>query len=278
MFQNRQLVIATKHQKERVLAPLLEEALGVTCIVHPALDTDELGTFTGEVERTLDPVAAAREKCKRAMQLTGCDIAVASEGSFGPHPILFFTAADEEFLLLLDARHKIEIVVREISTHTNFNGREVTSEEELMAFAEEAGFPSHALILRHSNTSLEDVHKGITEKQQLMHLFTQLRATSHSVFVQTDMRAMHNPTRMQVIEQAAVKLIQKIQSLCPHCQMPGFDVVDVRKGLLCSLCGRPTDSALSLIYRCTHCAHTTETIYPQQKETEDPAYCNHCNP
>ena len=57
MFQNRQLLIATKHNKERVIAPLLEEALGVTCVVNDTFDTDTLGTFTGEVERTLDPLA-----------------------------------------------------------------------------------------------------------------------------------------------------------------------------------------------------------------------------
>ena len=54
MFEGRKLLIATKHKKEIVIAPILEKELGVTCFVAPDLDTDELGTFTGEVERRDD--------------------------------------------------------------------------------------------------------------------------------------------------------------------------------------------------------------------------------
>ena len=90
MFQNRKLVIATKHQKEIVIAPILEKELGVICFINEDFDTDTLGTFTGEIERKLDPISTVREKCIKAMDLSNCDMGVASEGSFGPHPSLFF--------------------------------------------------------------------------------------------------------------------------------------------------------------------------------------------
>jgi hypothetical protein len=45
VFPGRKLLIASKHQKEEVIAPLLEKALEVTCIVPANFDTDELGTF-----------------------------------------------------------------------------------------------------------------------------------------------------------------------------------------------------------------------------------------
>ena len=61
MFEGRKLLIATKHKKEIVIAPILEKELGVTCFVAPDLDTDELGTFTGEVERRDDPFTTARK-------------------------------------------------------------------------------------------------------------------------------------------------------------------------------------------------------------------------
>ena len=70
MFSGRNLVIATKHEKERVIAPVLELELGVKCFTTPNLNTDELGTFTGEVERKDVPVMTARKKCLRAMGLT----------------------------------------------------------------------------------------------------------------------------------------------------------------------------------------------------------------
>lgn len=95
MFEGRKLVIATKHQKEQVLSPLLSHSLGVHVIVPNNLDTDLLGTFSGEVERKHDPITTARLKCQWAMDLTNCDLAVASEGSFGSHPAAFFLPANE---------------------------------------------------------------------------------------------------------------------------------------------------------------------------------------
>lgn len=50
-FQGRDWVIATRHGKEAVLAPILENALGLRITVPPDLDTDVLGTFSGEVPR-----------------------------------------------------------------------------------------------------------------------------------------------------------------------------------------------------------------------------------
>jgi hypothetical protein len=57
MFKGRKLIIATKHKKEIVIAPILEKGLGVKCFTDETFDTDRLGTFTGEIERKLDPIA-----------------------------------------------------------------------------------------------------------------------------------------------------------------------------------------------------------------------------
>jgi hypothetical protein len=97
IFKNRKLLIATKHQKEKVIAPIVESELGVTCFIDNSFDTDILGTFTGEVERELDPISTVREKCLQAMKINNCDLVIASEGSFGPHPSIFFVNADDEF-------------------------------------------------------------------------------------------------------------------------------------------------------------------------------------
>ena len=120
MFKGRKLLIATKHEKEKVIAPILEKELGVSWFVINDFDTDELGTFTGEIERKDDPIITARKKCLLAIELTNCDLAVASEGSFGPHPTIYFVPADDEFLLFFDKKNDLEIIVRELSTETNF--------------------------------------------------------------------------------------------------------------------------------------------------------------
>lgn len=277
-FAGRRLVVATNHQKERVIAPMVESALGVRCLLPDDLDTDQLGTFTGEVERTLDPLGAARQKGRMAMDLTGCDLAIASEGSFGPHPHLFFTPADDEVLLLLDRKHDLEISVRVISTETNFAGTAVGTEEELLRFAAMARFPSHGLILRSAAGQTTGLLKGITTYGQLLPAFHALLATFGSAYVETDMRAMHNPMRMKVIEAAAQKLVDRAQSHCPTCDTPGFGRSDVKTGLPCGLCGLPTRSALADVYRCQRCDHTEERSFPRGLEREDPMYCDFCNP
>lgn len=278
MFQNRKLLIATKHQKERVIAPILENELGVTCFVDETFDTDTLGTFTGEVERELDPVSTVREKCLRAMKLSNCDLGIASEGSFGSHPSIFFVSADDEFLIFIDTLNNIEVIVRELSTSTNFYGKQIQTQKELFEFADKAGFPTHGLILRKSKDEKTDIHKGITDIESLKKIFDQLYSKYNSVYAETDMRAMYNPTRMNVIEKATKKLVQKIKSSCPQCQMPGFGVTDAKSGLNCSLCGSPTNSILSYIYVCQHCEFTKEEMYPNNITTEDPTYCDYCNP
>ena len=60
-FEGRSIAIATKHKKQIAMAALLEKELGVTCIVSENLDTDLLGTFTGEIERELSPIDAAKK-------------------------------------------------------------------------------------------------------------------------------------------------------------------------------------------------------------------------
>jgi len=278
MFQNRRLVIATKHEKEKAIAPILEYALGVSCFINENFDTDVLGTFTGEIEREFDPIETARRKCLMAMELSKCDLGLASEGSFGPHPAMFFASADDELLIFIDKANNLEIIVRELSTATNFNGKEIKTEEELSDFAHSVNFPSHGLILRKAKEQNEDIIKGITDINSLKEAFSSLFIKYRSVYAETDMRALYNPSRMKVIEAAAQKLIAKINSLCPKCRVPGFGITDARRGLECSLCGSPTNSTLSYIYVCQHCQYKSEEMYPHTKTTEDPMYCDHCNP
>jgi hypothetical protein len=278
MFQNRKLIIATKHKKETVIAPILEKELGVICIVEEAFDTDELGTFTGEIERELDPIATVKEKCLRAMRLSNCDLGVASEGSFGPHPSMYFVNADDEFLIFIDSKNNIEVVVRELSTLTNFNGKEIQTQQELLKFAMQTNFPTHGLILRKSKNENADIHKGLNDFKKLISTFEQLITKYNTVYAETDMRAMYNPTRMSVIQKVTEKLAEKIKCTCPKCAMPGFGITDAKPGLACSWCGSPTKSILSYLYACQHCKFSKEEMYPNKKLTEDPTYCDYCNP
>jgi hypothetical protein len=266
------------HHKEQVIAPILEKALGVTCFVDGSFNTDTLGTFSGEVMREQDPISTARLKCLKAMALNNCDLGIASEGSFGAHPSIFFASADDEFLIFIDKKNDLEIIARELSTETNFNGAKIKSEKELIEFAERAKFPSHGLIIKASKTNTEGMLKGITDLETLTEAFNFFSQKQGYAYAETDMRALYNPSRMAVIEKAAKNLVAKIKSTCPECKTPGFGVTDLKKGLPCDLCGIPTKSTLSLIYVCQKCQHLKEELYPNNKRAEDPMYCDFCNP
>lgn len=277
MFRDRNLVIATMHEKEKVIAPILENELGVKCVVALNFDTDKLGTFSGEVERKDDPITTARTKCLLAMKVTNCDLAIASEGSFGAHPSVFFAQADDEFLLFIDQKNDLEIIVRELSMETNFNAAEIKSEKELLDFATKAMFPSHGLILRKHIHDYSNIKKGITNWKNLLEDYHELN-TDGTTYVETDMRALYNPTRMQVIEKAALKLANKINALCPKCSCPGFGITDAKPGLPCEWCGFPTSSTLSYIYTCQKCYFIKEEKFPNKKTKENPMHCDRCNP
>lgn len=276
-FENRTLLIATKHQKERVIAPLFTSNFHVHCQVCP-IDTDQFGTFSGEIERQNTPEETLRLKCDAAIAEMGHDLCVASEGSFGPHPLLHLINADIETVMLLDKKNKFEISATEISTQTNLNGAELNTMEALETFATTAGFPSHGLILRKSRTSNEDIVKGIVSYQELLSAFERLLADYQRVYVETDMRAMYNPTRMKLIEKTTAKLINLLKSPCPHCKHPGYDVYEKQKGLPCNNCGFPTRSAMAHLMKCKWCNHEDIIYFPNQITHEDPMYCDRCNP
>jgi hypothetical protein len=278
IFAGRNIVIATKHKKEKVIAPILEKELGLTAFTIEDLDTDLFGTFTGEVDRENDPLETARAKCLRAMQLANCDLAIASEGSFGPHPNLVFAHADDEILLLIDKKNDLEIFIRVLTTETNFNAATITTKQELKDFAIKTKFSSHALILKKSKDDFSEMVKGITDWEVLSATFKKFISSNGSAYVETDMRAMNNPTRMQTIEKATHKLVAKIKNCCPTCLTPGLGITAIKEGLLCSLCNKPTKSILSHLYECQKCDFVKEEKYPNQKETEEPMYCDYCNP
>jgi hypothetical protein len=278
MFEGRKLLISTNHGKEKVIGPMMSEFLGINWFTAPTLDTDVFGTFSGEIERLDDPFTTAKNKCKKGMELSGFDMALASEGSFGPHPTLLFVPADDEILVLIDNKNDLLISAREISTDTNFGAKEIHTEEELLDFALKHLFPSHAMILKSNTSGAKDIIKGVTKKEDLIKGFYELQSKYHSVFIETDMRAMYNPSRMKVIGAACKKLIDKIKSCCPKCNTPGFSISEVIAGLPCELCGAVTQSTLKYLYQCQKCNYSQIEMYPNARQYEDPMFCNVCNP
>lgn len=277
-FEGRKLVIATKHKKELVIGPPLKATFGLDFFSSDYLDTDTFGTFSGEIERLQNPVDTARIKCNMAMDLHHVDLAISSEGSFGSHPHVFFLPADLEYLMLLDRKNDMEIVVKTISTSTNYESITLLSTENLQEFLTRVQFPSHGLILRKSAKDYTCIDKGIVCEKILMDRLAFYLETFGQCYLETDMRAMFNPTRMEVIRDLVEKLKVEMNQICPKCNFPGFSVSDVVRGLLCSNCHWPTKSVKELVYTCKKCHYSCIEINAEAKKYEEPMYCDFCNP
>jgi hypothetical protein len=277
-FQNRTAVIATMHQKEKVIAPLLEKALGLHSVPIQSFDTDQFGTFSGEIERPTSQLETLRMKCRQGFSFAPPDvnICIASEGAFGAHPTLPFIPLDIEMVMLIDKEQNLEVVGQSMSTETNFAQIVSTSWEEIEQFASQIGFPSHALIIKSMYSP--QIFKGINQKNQLENIVYQVLKTEKCLRAETDMRAMYNPTRMKVIQQATENLIDRLQSPCPQCGVLGFGKTEVRLGLPCANCSLPTTQILANVWECANCHFVKEILYPTGQTEADPMYCSFCNP
>lgn len=278
IFSGRTSVLATKHAKEKVIAPLLEEQLHVHLVVPQDFDSDQFGTFTGERSRKGNQLEAARTKAHAAMDLLGVDLGVASEGSFGPHPGMPFIQSNFELVLLVDRKNDLEIRGHYRSSSTNAASAIVTSVEEAFRVVETWGFPEHKVTARvspHLNTL---IYKGIGTRQELQNHVEYLLSLPlvNSVHIETDMRADCNPTRMQNIQKATEDLVKNCLSLCPKCQTPGFVPTEAIREAVCRLCKRRTDRSRGERYTCFKCSYVEERLFTEQ--TVDPAECEFCNP
>lgn len=280
LFKGRKLVIATMHEKERVIAPLLEKHLGVEVVVPKQFDSDKFGTFTREIKRAGNQLEAARAKAHAAMASEGVDLGVSSEGSFGAYPSIPFVQSNFELVLFIDKKNGREIRGHHQTPETNMSGQYVTTAEEALKFARASGFPKHGVIVRKSENGRSGIYKNIGTEEALIETASKMLAGlfTKRIFVETDMRAHRNPTRMRAIKKATEDLVKNIFSLCPKCQAPGFVVIDFEKGLRCSLCDIPTDLPLNDIYHCDACNHREKKVVTKYGKTADPQYCGYCNP
>ena len=276
-MENQEIVIATMHQKELVIAPVFESALHMKCILPKNFDSDQFGTFSGERDRKKSPLETSLDKAKLAMEMSSCEVAIASEGSFGPHPFIPFAHANEEFMVFVDKRNDVQITERLLTTQTNFARKTVRTFKELKEFLTQIDFPNHGVILKVLSPEVKYV-KGVQDEQELEFQFNLLQTESTDIIVETDMRAMYNPTRMTVIGELAKKLVARILAQCPSCAAPGFGLSRSESGLPCAWCGGPTESILKNVSSCLKCSHEVEEWYPNKKEKEDPMYCQTCNP
>lgn len=282
VYRGTCMILTTKHAKSIAIAPPFQEKLSAG-ILEYVVDTDQLGTFSGEIEREGNALECARRKCEWATERLGdkVEFALASEGSFGPHPFIPFLPCDQEILYFIDRRHGFHMHMSHISEKTNYRTEAVDSYEALQKLAEKAQFPSHAMILRPNGRETKaPLFKGIDSQSILEEAYKEClkHSTDGKVWVETDMRAQFNPSRMEVIGELAVKLAERLATHCPKCSTPGWGKVRVEKGLECSWCGSETELVKAEIYGCTKCDYEEITGRTDGLEKAEPGNCSYCNP
>ena len=277
-YQGLQACLLTQHGKEKVIAPELLSSSGLEVIHVTGYDTDKLGTFTRDIPRFGSQLDAARKKARVGMELSGLSIGIASEGAFSNDPYTGLLPWNYELVLFIDDTRNLEI--------TGFVGGEaqsasqlVSNWDDLTAFFSEAQFPSHHLVVRPDDEYHQECRKGINNIETLKEAYEWAKGLSKtgSVFVENDLRAHTNPTRMENILRATQDLAKKLNCLCPECKSPGFSITESKKGLPCSLCGAPTKLPIASIWSCTHCGHKNEELITNQT-LADPSRCQYCNP
>jgi hypothetical protein len=193
-FRNRTVLLVSMHQKEQAIAPPFEEAFGMQVFVSEGIDTDRLGTFSGEIPRAGTQLEAAQEKVRLGREkYPQAEIILASEGAFHPHPDSPFITINQELLLLHDFRLGLEISGSHGTLNNNAASLTSNSAHEILSFATRAGFPETGIILKTTDSSI--IHKNLLTPQELGAVAETLLglAPGACIIAETDLRAHRNP-------------------------------------------------------------------------------------
>lgn len=286
VFAGQKAVLATQHAKERAIqAPFLQH-LQLNVIVPANLDTDCLGTFSGEIPRLHSPLETVISKAHLGMNALNLPLGLANEGSFGPHPNLPLTVFDHEILVFVNQNENYWVKEELFSPHTNFSRFEFFRLQDIahpafQNFLTKALFPSHSLIIRPVEQEFSSlIYKGINQFEQLKTIIKQSfeNYKIETLIIETDMRAHQNPIRMKTIEQLALKMTDRLQSLCPSCQAPGFGRIQLHKGLACERCKTPTQLVIHETLGCASCDYQENKPRKDGLQFASMMYCDACNP
>jgi hypothetical protein len=277
-YRDRPLALLTQHGKERVIAPALEPVLGCRITLVTGYDTDLLGSFTRVIPRAGTQLEAARRKAELGLALSGLPTGLASEGGFGPDPMAGLFPWNVEIVLLLDRTRGLEVVGRAQGPARHLY-RLVEDWPAVEAFAREAGFPEHHLVVRPDSPDDPRLRKGIADWPALeaaWHWAIKASAGGR-VWLENDLRAHANPTRMAMIARAAEDLAVRLSSCCPACGTPGYASTARIPGLPCADCGAPTREPRAEVWACLKCDQR-ETRPVSGPALADPGRCDLCNP
>jgi hypothetical protein len=273
-YLGRTAALTTKHGKGEVLKNSFMR-MGVE-LRTIEVDTDQLGTFSGEIPRISDQRSTAITKARLGMKECGLALGLGSEGSIGSDHQIPFLNSDIETLVWIDDELGIEVV-------QNFRSLEIVAfreelnqpnvPEEIIARAD---FPNHALIVHAPGGP---IYKGITRHSDLQTAVeSALRGSVNgTVILESDLRAHMSPSRRANIERCGELLVARLMNQCPECTSPGFGEVELLFGLPCESCGELVDQVKrGSIFGCARCDYREEKLL--ELGLAAARNCSGCNP
>ena len=279
-FRDTKVFFATQHRKSiaarepflRILNAEVEELL---------IESDRLGTFSGDIERPGSMLDALRGKVRLARESSRERFILVSEGSFSTAGGFGIIAQGIEMLLLDDCATGVQVVEQHVSWNTNYLSTELSNLEELDRFLLQISFGAHGLVLYPSGlkpgTSL---FKGILDTSEAREAFMQCINASplNRVMAMSDMRAHCNPTRMKEISACCELLARRLATTCPYCGSGGFGITGTVIGLPCEACGHPTARVRLEKHTCVSCYAGIEQPRSDGIVVADSSECEMCNP
>lgn len=276
-YRGQSIALPTLHHKGALIAPSFLSTLGMK-VVEVNVDTDLLGSFSGEVKREKSQLETVRRKALLGLEVSGLAFAIASEGSIGADPEIGLITSDIETLIFIDSINNLEIVESYRSFDINAHVLQYEEGMDLSVFLSKSDFPHHKLIVRSEFGYSHVIAKAISTEEAFFNALAEAKHLNiNPIFIESDLRAHCSPSRAKNIEIAAERLTAKISSLCPECMTPGWGAVKAIYGLPCSECGQESEGATrALLYGCVKCSHTVEG--DPLAVSIDPSRCNWCNP
>jgi len=279
-YAGQRIALATMHAKELAVAPPFRRVLDADIAVAPDVDTDALGTFSGDVPRPDALVETCVLKAELAFQALDVDCAIANEGSYGPIDAVPLTTSGVEIMAFVDRRRGVRIIETLATHRTNWRLlRFRAGDPNVRVVATAMGFPRFGVFVVCSTdwsrpikdlATLDDVVAAMDQEAR--------RSEDGCAVLFSDMRAHRNPTRMLVLRALSWKLAKRLERLCPKCQTPGFGRIGNRRGLPCEACGKPTHWVHFEIDGCSACGHAEMRPRKDGRTTAKKLSCASCSP
>jgi hypothetical protein len=269
--------LLTKHGKELVISSALNNSVGLDVMHIDSYDTDLFGTFTGKNDRQGNQLEAAIAKARKGMVIGNTKIGIASEGLFTTDPYAGMFPWNNEIVILIDDEIDTKIVGFSSSAAQSYSAY-IQDINVLDEHLKKAKFPSHYLVVRPDNQYHPEFLKGIDSYPELNRAlkWAKNKSTTGRVFIENDLRAFANPTRMQNIHSASINLGEKLNSFCPNCGIPGFWLTKVISGLPCEVCRKATKEVEFKVLECQTCLYQKNVS--TGKKYAEPCKCDFCNP